>query len=152
MATRTSSQPWITAKSLTTHLESVLAHEQGHYHYRDTFWFFWLGWVRSCTGWLPNTDALWEELLVLRELRADAYAASQVDPLLLAESLLLVVNSTPILSPICCAALGSPGTNRLEQRIDALLAPPALTPEAQVQFWNSFLLALLPLITVIFHT
>lgn len=134
------------------HLESVLAHEKGHYHFRDTFWFFWLGCVRSCTAWLPNTDALWEELLVLRELRADGYAASQIDPLLLAESLLLVVSSTPVLSEICCAALGSSGTDRLEQRIEALLAPPQPTPDAQPQSWNSFLLALLPLITVIFHT
>ncbi|OUL33098.1 peptidase M56 BlaR1 [Nostoc sp. T09] len=134
------------------HLESVLAHEQGHYHYRDTFWFFWLGWVRSCTAWLPNTDSLWEELLVLRELRADGYAASQVDPLLLAESLLLVVSSTPVLSEICCAALGSPSADRLEQRIEALLAPPEPIPAAQLHSWNGFLLAFLPLITVIFHT
>ncbi|OUL32717.1 M56 family metallopeptidase [Nostoc sp. 106C] len=134
------------------HLESVLAHEQGHYHYRDTFWFFWLGWVRSCTAWLPNTDSLWEELLVLRELRADGYAASQVDPLLLAESLLLVVSSTPVLSEICCAALGSPGADRLEQRIEALLAPPEPISAAQLPSWHSFLLAFLPLVTVIFHT
>jgi hypothetical protein len=135
------------------HLESVLAHEQGHYHYRDTFWFFWLGWVRYCTAWLPNTDSLWEELLILRELRADGYAASQVDPLLLAESLLLVVSTTPVLSSeICCAALGSPGSDRLEQRIDALLAPPEPTPEVQLQSWNNFLLAFLPLVSVMFHT
>ncbi|OUL28097.1 peptidase M56 BlaR1 [Nostoc sp. RF31YmG] len=134
------------------HLESVLAHEQGHYHYRDTFWFFWLGWVRSCTAWLPNTDSLWEELLVLRELRADGYAASQVDPLLLAESLLLVVSSTPVLSEICCAALGSLGADRLEQRIEALLAPPEPISAAQLPSWHSFLLAFLPLVTVIFHT
>ncbi|BAY34698.1 hypothetical protein NIES2107_66040 [Nostoc carneum NIES-2107] len=135
------------------HLETVLAHEQGHYHYRDTFWFFWLGWVRSCTAWLPNTEALWEELLVLRELRADGYAASQVDPLLLAESLLLVVSTTPVLSEVCCAALGSPGTgDRLEQRIEALLAPPEPIPTAQLWVCPSLLLAFLPLITVIFHT
>ncbi len=134
------------------HLETVLAHEQGHYHYRDTFWFFWLGWMRYCTAWLPNTDALWQELLVLRELRADAYAASQVDPLLLAESLLLVVSTPPISSEICCAALGSPSVDRLNQRIDALLAQPEPTPEAQLQSWNYFLLAFLPLVTVIFHT
>jgi Zn-dependent protease with chaperone function len=135
------------------HLESVLAHEQGHHYYRDTFWFFWLGWVRSCTAWLPNTDSLWSELLVLRELRADRYAASQVDPLLLAESLLLVVNSAPVLSEICCAALGSPGVgDRLEQRIEALLTPPQQTPETQLQSWNGFLLAFLPLVAVIFHT
>ncbi len=134
------------------HLESVLAHEQGHHYYRDTFWFFWLGWVRSCTVWLPNTDSLWEELLVLRELRADAYASSQVDPLLLAESLLLVVSTTPVLSEICCAALGSPGAHRLEQRIEALLTPPEPTPETQLQSWNGFFLAFLPLVAVMFHT
>jgi Zn-dependent protease with chaperone function len=141
------------------HLESVLAHEQGHHYYRDTFWFFWLGWVRSCTAWLPNTEPLWEELLVLRELRADSYAALQVDPLLLAESLVLVVGSSPVLSEICCAALGSSSIGdayggrclRLEQRIEALLAPPESTPEIQ-QSWNGFILAFLPLLTVIFHT
>lgn len=134
------------------HLETVLAHEQGHYHYRDTFWFFWLGWVRSCTAWLPNTEALWQEMLVLRELRADAHAASQVDPLLLAESLLLVVSNSPVTSQICCAALGSNGAERLEQRIEALLGQPEPTPEFNLQSWKGFLLALLPLITVVFHS
>lgn len=134
------------------HLESVLAHEEGHYHYRDTFWFFWLGWVRSCTAWLPNTDALWQELLVLRELRADAYAALQVDPLLLAESLMLVASANPVCSEIFCAALGSSSVgDRLEQRIEALLAQPEPTPELNFQFWNGFLLAFLPLVSVIFH-
>jgi Zn-dependent protease with chaperone function len=133
-------------------LETVFAHEQGHAHYRDTFWFFWLGWVRSCTAWLPNTEALWQELLVVRELRADAYAALQVDPLLLAESLLLAVSSPPVSSEIFCAALGSSSADRLEQRIEALLAQPEPIPEPQVQFWNAFLFALLPLVTVIFHS
>ncbi|MBW4556759.1 MAG: M56 family metallopeptidase [Trichormus sp. ATA11-4-KO1] len=140
------------------HLDSVLAHEQGHYHYRDTFWFFWLGWVRACTAWLPNTDSLWEELLALRELRADSYAASQVDPLLLAESLLMVVSNSSVSSEICCAALESSGGDayggklRLEQRIEALLAPPEPTPEINWHYWNSFLLAFLPLVSVLFHT
>ncbi|YAF94866.1 MAG: M56 family metallopeptidase [Nodularia sp. CChRGM 3473] len=140
------------------HLDSVLAHEQGHYHYRDTFWFFWLGWVRACTAWLPNTDSLWEELLALRELRADSYAASQVDPLLLAESLLMVVSNSSVSSEICCAALESSGGDayggklRLEQRIEALLAPPKPTPETNWHYWNSFLLAFLPLVSVLFHT
>ncbi|WP_017655744.1 M56 family metallopeptidase [Fortiea contorta] len=134
------------------HLESVLAHEQGHHYYRDTFWFFWLGWVRSCTAWLPNTEILWEELLVLRELRADSYAASQVDPLLLAESLLLVVSSAPVLSEICCAALSSPEGDRLERRIEALLTPTQPTPETQSPSWNGLLFAFLPLVVVIFHT
>ncbi|MBD2451553.1 M56 family metallopeptidase [Nostoc sp. FACHB-152] len=135
------------------HVESVLAHEQGHHHYRDTFWFFWLGWVRSCTAWLPNTNALWQELLVLRELRADSYAASQVDPLLLAESLLLVVSQTCVLpeSDICCAALDDGVGDRLEQRINALLAPPEPTATTKWRSWHGFLLAFLPLLTVLFH-
>ncbi|TAE59039.1 MAG: M56 family peptidase [Nostocales cyanobacterium] len=134
------------------HLESVLAHEQGHYLYRDTFWFFWLGWMRSCTAWLPKTEALWQELLMLRELRADSYAASQVDPLTLAESLLLVVSNQTLISEVCCAALGSSAVDRLEQRIDALLTPTEPTSEMQIQSWHLFLLAFLPLVTVIFHT
>lgn len=133
------------------HVDSVLAHEQGHYHYRDTFWFFWLGWVRACTSWLPNTDSLWSELLALRELRADSYAASQVDPLLLAESLLIVVTNSSVSSQICCAALGASGSDRLEQRIEALLAPPEPKAEINCQYWHSFLLAFLPLVSVIFH-
>ncbi|WP_103127026.1 M56 family metallopeptidase [Nostoc cycadae] len=136
------------------HVESVLAHEQGHHYYRDTFWFFWLGWVRSCTAYLPHTDELWQELLVLRELRADSYAVSQVDPLLLAESLVLVVSQTSVLpeSEVCCAALGSSVGDRLEQRIDALLAPPEPALNMNWQSSSGFLLAFLPLLTVLFHT
>lgn len=132
-------------------LETVFAHEQGHFHYRDTFWFFWLGWARFCTVWLPNTEALWQELLTLRELRADIYAVSRVDPLLLAESLLLVASTPPVSSEICCAALGSSSAERLEQRIEALLEEPQPIPESNLQFWKSFLLAFLPMVTVIFH-
>lgn len=135
-----------------SHLESVLAHEQGHYLYRDTFWFFMLGWIRSSTAWLPNTENLWQELLMLRELRADSYAASQVDPLTLAESLLLVVKSQPPTSEVCCAALGSAGVERLEQRIDALLSTPQPTSEPAFQYLPIFLLAFLPLVTVVFHS
>ncbi len=51
------------------HLEAVLAHEQAHLFYRDTFWFFWLGWLRKITFWLPHTEALWQEILTLREIR-----------------------------------------------------------------------------------
>lgn len=133
-------------------LESVFAHEQGHYLYRDTFWFFWLGWVRSSTAWLPNTEPLWEELLMLRELRADSYAASQIDPLLLAESLLLVVSNQPLTSEVCCAALGSSGIDRLERRINALLTPNTKIPERRFQFCYLFFPAFLPLLAVIFHT
>ncbi|BAZ12868.1 hypothetical protein NIES4071_47020 [Calothrix sp. NIES-4071] len=137
------------------HLETVLAHEQGHYYYHDTFWFFWLGWMRECTAWLPNTGVLWEELLILRELRADAYAISRVDNLLLAESLLLVVSGqtqSEIGTEIFCAALDSSSHGkRLEQRIEALLNQQESINTHSSQYWHYFLLALLPLITVLFH-
>lgn len=143
------------------HLETVLAHEQGHYHYHDTFWFFWLGWIRECTAWLPNTKILWEELLILRELRADAYAASRVDNLLLAESLLFVVSRqapleiAKVKGEVFCAALGSSshGT-RLEQRIEALLNQTqfdAQPTQFSSRYWYLFLFALLPMMTVLFH-
>ena len=59
------------------------------------FGFFWWGWLRRLTEWLPHSKELWQELLLLRELRADQWAAQQVDPLVLAESLLLMVNPYP---------------------------------------------------------
>ena len=136
----------------SNHLEAVLAHEQGHYHYRDTFWFFWLGWIRECTSWLPNTEALWEELLTLRELRADAHAVSSVDPLLLAESLLMVVSSNPVSSEVLCAALGSPGAKRLEERVEALLSPPQTTQKLEFTSLNWLVWTFVPLVSVVFHS
>ncbi|MGB3641583.1 MAG: M56 family metallopeptidase [Rivularia sp. (in: cyanobacteria)] len=136
----------------SNHLETVLAHEQGHYYYRDTFWFFWLGWMRECTFWLPNTEALWQELLTLRELRADAHAVSSVDPLLLAESLLMVVSSPPITSEVLCAALGSPGANRLEERVEALLSLPQPTPKLNFTSLKWVVWTFIPLVTVVFHS
>ncbi len=136
----------------SNHLETVLAHEQGHYYYRDTFWFFWLGWMRECTSWLPNTEALWQELLTLRELRADAHAVLSVDPLLLAESLLMVVSNPPISSEVLCAALGSPGTKRLEERVEALLSQPQPAPSSYFTSLKWLVWTFIPLISVVFHS
>lgn len=134
------------------HIEAVFTHEQGHYYYRDTFWFFWLGWVRSYTAWLPHTEALWQELLLLRELRADRWAAQQVDPLLLAESLLVVVSTLPVHSDNCCAAFSCAlPRSRLEERIEALLAEPELPAQPSLWSWSWLLLAFLPLAVVPFH-
>lgn len=106
------------------HLVAVLAHEQAHRHYRDTFWFFWFGWLRSLTAWLPHTERLWQELLLLRELRADRWAAQSVDPLLLAEALLEVVRSPMTPPPSGATAFHDDvGISRLEERINALLFP-----------------------------
>ncbi|MBD2091690.1 M56 family metallopeptidase [Microcoleus sp. FACHB-1515] len=130
-------------------LAAVLTHEQAHQQYRDTFWFFWLGWVRQLTAWLPRTEALWQELLLLRELRADRWASQQVDPLLLAESLLLVVQS-PLQEEEYCAAFSAiaPAT-RLEERIDALLSEPIA--EAGLTLSWRWLLPILPLLTLLLH-
>lgn len=139
------------------HLEAVFQHEQGHYYYRDTFWFFWLGWVRSYTAWLPRTEALWQELLLLREIRADYWAAQQVDPLLLAESLLKVVSTVAVPPDSCCAAFScaaerSAKGDRTSIRIDALLAPEPLEQPTNLWSWSWLLLAFLPLVVVPFHT
>ncbi|MBM0741475.1 M56 family metallopeptidase [Phormidium sp. CLA17] len=136
------------------HLEAVLVHEQAHATYHDTFWFFWLGWIRRATLWLPQTEALWQELLMLRELRADRIAAQQVDPLVLAESLLMVVSAPLVqadMQPEICAAFSwAISRDRLMERIDVLLAPEA----SNALNWWSFswlLLACLPLVIIPFH-
>ncbi|MEX0268158.1 M56 family metallopeptidase [Leptolyngbyaceae cyanobacterium UHCC 1019] len=136
------------------HLEAVLVHEQAHATYHDTFWFFWLGWIRRATLWLPQTETLWQELLILRELRADRIAAQQVDPLVLAESLLMIV-SAPVMqfaqSEICAAFSWAISRDRLMERIDLLLAEPE--PNRTVNWWSFswLLLACLPLATIPFH-
>lgn len=135
------------------HLEAVLAHEQAHSYYRDTFWFFWLGWLRRIASWLPNTEALWQELLLLRELRADRWAANQVDALLLAESLLAVVSAPLMPSEDFCAAFSySESRNRLTERIDALLAEPDSPVQSSFWAWHWVILAFLPLVSVPFHS
>jgi Zn-dependent protease with chaperone function len=134
-------------------LQAVLAHEQAHAYHRDTFWFFWLGWLRQITGWLPCTEALWQELLLLRELRADRWAAQQVDPLVLAESLLLVMQAPLTTSQAFSAAFGAdPALDRLEERIDALLSDPEDEVGCPHHAWIGLSIAFLPLLTVLFHT
>lgn len=135
------------------HLEAVLLHERAHAHYHDTFWFFWLGCLRQIIPWLPNTQELWEELLLLRELRADRWAAQYLDGLLLAESLLEMVSHNMLPSETFAAAFGSSNTSdRLEERINFLLAEPE--PLSKVSwrslFWLGF--SLLPLAVLPLHS
>jgi Zn-dependent protease with chaperone function len=143
------------------HLEAVLAHEQAHYRYRDTWYFFWLGWIRQITTWLPHTEAMWQELLVLRELRADRWASRQTDPLLVAEALLLVVQNASIFTENFCTAFSQIApVDRLNQRIDALVAiagspiDPATSKRQQppdLYSWLWLLIAFIPLLAVPFH-
>ena len=134
------------------HLESVLLHERAHAHYRDTFWFFWLGCLRQVMPWLPNTQALWEELLLLRELRADRWAAQYADGLLLAESLLAMVSSNMHPTETFAAAFGATNpSDRLEERINFLLSEPEPLPQFSWRslFWIGF--SLLPLTVLPLH-
>jgi len=132
-------------------LSAVLAHEAAHRYYRDTFWFFILGWMGSLTAWLPRTTALWQELLLCREIRADRKAAQQVDPLVLAEALLQVVQSPLTLSPLTEAAFSDDSSLRLEERVEALLSEPAQLQPLSLWFWSALLLAGVPLLTPLLH-
>ena len=135
------------------HLQVAMTHEKAHCYYHDTFWFFWLGGLRRLTAWLPNTEALWQELILLRELRADRWAAQQTDGLLLAEALLSIVSASQIQSEPWMAALSdSIPQTRLNERIEALLdeSEPVTTRSFAAWIWLS--IALLPLFTIPFHS
>ncbi|MEN9203482.1 MAG: M56 family metallopeptidase [Thermostichus sp. DG_1_6_bins_120] len=140
------------------HLQAVLAHEEAHCYYRDTLWMFGVGWLRRLTGWLPQTEALWQELLILRELRADRWAAQRVDPLLLGEALLQVVGYG-VVPPSTVRWVGfalemQPDIGqRLQERIEALLQEPLAEPLPAFSMggWAWLSLALLPLLVIPFH-
>jgi len=133
------------------HLAAVIAHEQAHAQYKDTFWFFWLAWLRQFSCWLPNTTKLWQELLLLRELRADRRAAQSVDFLLLAESLLAVVEA-PLESPIWGVGLNDAQIgDRLQERIDSLLDSAEPIAESHWHHWSWLGWLLLPLLTIPLH-
>jgi Zn-dependent protease with chaperone function len=130
-------------------IQAVLTHESAHSYYRDTFWFFGLGWLRQTTFWLPQSKALWQELLLLRELRADQWAAQRVDPLLLAESLLLVVKDTARQPEFNCAAFDA--ADRLEERIEALLTPSEQIDHGRYITFAWLFMAMLPFLTLLLH-
>ncbi|NJR48397.1 MAG: M56 family metallopeptidase [Leptolyngbyaceae cyanobacterium CSU_1_3] len=131
-------------------LEAVLSHEEAHRYYCDTCFFFWLNWIRRLTFWLPKTESLWQELLLLRELRADQWAAQRVDALTLAEALLLVVRSTSAQHHHCAAFYDTTSATRLEERIDFLLTQPEIT-QSQYQLWIWLLPIALPILTIPLH-
>lgn len=131
-----------------SHLQVALTHEQAHRYYRDTFWFFWLGGLRRLTAWLPNTEALWQELILLRELRADRWAAQQSDGLLLAEALFSIVSAAQVQTEPWIAALSE---TRLDERINALLDEPEVEEPKPDLVWVAFSIVLLPLFMIPFH-
>lgn len=136
------------------HLKAVLAHEAAHIHYRDTFWGFWLGGLRRLTLWLPHTEMLWQELLLLREIRADRRAIRTVDNLVLAEALVQVISAPMVVNEAIGANFSCARPSRLARRIDALLQPDLVAqPCFESHFWqlSEVCLSLTPLLTVPFH-
>ncbi len=134
------------------HRAAVIAHEQAHDRYHDTFYFFWLGWLRQITNWLPHTEVMWEELLILREIRADVWASAHTDPLLVAEALLLVIQNPPVFPENLCAAFSQmTASNRIERRIEAILTTTEPIERLTIWSWAWLLFALFPLLVVPFH-
>ncbi|MFH7244160.1 MAG: M56 family metallopeptidase [Spirulina sp.] len=134
----------------------VLAHEQAHAYYRDPLGFWLLGMVRQLTAWLPCTQALWQELLLLREIRADRWAAQQAHPLAVAELLVKMSRQTILEKAVPSSALigfSSPDEmDRLEQRVDALLEPmPSEETPPLGKVVVGFTLTLLPLLAMGLH-
>ena len=148
-------------------LSAVIAHENGHAYYQDTFWFLWLGGLRRLTCWLPGTASLWQELLLLREMRADRWATQYVDKLVLAESLLQVVSlqadsksaaNASGLSIAITADFSCPtSADRLSQRIDAILTEADISVETNtsdsqwIASWIAMSWSLAPLLTIPLH-
>lgn len=134
----------------------ILAHEQAHAHYHDPLCFWLLGLVRRLTGWLPHTPALWQELLLLREIRADRWATQQAHPLAVAELLVKISRQGALgQSGLPATLVGFSGPDeldRLEQRVDALLQP---VPDPEAIPLGLVILgvvpALLPLLAMGFH-
>jgi Zn-dependent protease with chaperone function len=137
------------------HIQAVLAHENAHLFYRDTWIFFWLGCLRRLTFWLPETENLWQELLWQRECRADRHGAQNCDPLLLAEALALVAQASVSNDLIPLAVPFHSQKDRLLARIDQLLTPshfPKSNPLAnRLGFLGLLAIAILPLILIPLH-
>lgn len=136
-------------------LEAVFAHEQAHKTYNDNFWFFWLGWLRGSTAWIPHTEALWQELLIFRELRADHWAAQQLNGLVVAQALLKVaqgVNQHLLEQPNLSFSveLSDGNLGRLEQRIEALLYD-TQPPQDFNWSWTGIMASLIPVMTIFLH-
>ena len=137
-------------------MKAVIAHEEAHRNYRDTFYFFWLGWLKNISFWLPNTNIIWEELLLLREIRADQKATQNIAPLLLAESLLIVARRMTVMTEDISTSFvevyfhNMNADSRLEKRIKALFNI-SENLENDSYHLNYVLLALLPLLSIPFH-
>jgi Zn-dependent protease with chaperone function len=137
------------------HLEAVLLHEEAHNYYQDSLSFFCLNWLKDFSFWLPNTELLWQDLLLLREMRADQKAALKIKPLIVAEALLIVAQNA-ISIPCKLATPFSIPTpiNRLATRIDALVLEQSDYHNYGYHYWLWPLMLLIifaPWVTILLH-
>jgi Peptidase family M48 len=137
----------------TEQLTAALAHEQAHLQHRDTFYFFCWGWLKRITTWLPQTEGIWQELLTLREIRADRWASQQTDPLTVAEALLAVIQSTPFSTLALEVSFNQADpVQRFNQRIEALLTNTADETSSSFPWsWMWLLMGFFPLLILPFH-
>lgn len=109
-------------------------------------------WAGRLTSWLPYTEKLWQELMLLREIRADRWAVRSVDALVLAESLLSVIQAPLTTTEAICPGFSWPTPqSRLNQRVDALLAEDTKSLRILPEHWLAVSLSLTPLLTIPFH-
>ncbi|MEB3313154.1 MAG: M56 family metallopeptidase [Cyanobacteriota bacterium] len=152
------SQGWLDQLTLPEQ-QATLAHEQAHADYRDPLWFLILGMVRRFSLWLPHTQSLWEDLLLLREIRADQQAARHSDPLLLAELLVKLSRQVSLAGqgatpPSWASFNPASSPQRLQVRVIALISPipesPSVTPGLTAMGW--LVIAALRLATIGLHS
>lgn len=130
------------------HLQAVLLHEHAHYVLRDPLVFLLLGWLRRLSWFLPKTAELWQELLTLRELRADAWTVRHGDSLALAEALwIFAAQAYPEVQQHWGIGLASRPTD-WQERLEAILHPTSPQWGIPIVWW---LLTLLPLLLVPLH-
>ncbi|AUC60617.1 Zn-dependent protease with chaperone function [Cyanobacterium sp. HL-69] len=134
------------------HLQAVMAHENAHQLHNDPLIFFCLSYCKRITFWLPNNDILWQDLVLLRELRADNTASKSVDFLLLAESLLIVTQTamkekSPLDNSMVCPFINF----RLNERIDALINDDDSFRNFRWYQLSWMLLVFAPFFTIPFH-
>jgi Zn-dependent protease with chaperone function len=134
------------------HLQAVIAHEKAHQKHKDPLIFFCLSYCKNITFWLPNNEKLWNDLILLRELRADNTASKSVDFLLLAESLLMVTQEameqpSPMDYDFICPFMDS----RLNERIEALINQDNSAQQINWYQLSWMIVVFIPFVIIPFH-
>lgn len=132
-------------------LKAVILHEEAHRYYYDPLYFFGLGYLKQITTWLPQTEKLWQKMLLERELRADRKASEQIDRFYIAESLLKIVEQGNRLTLTDCTQFYPNQGERLEIRIESLLSPAPTSSVSLFSIVLTVIIAFLPFFYLLFH-